>query len=173
MAIATTLTAFAAQASTLAQDDYKAGKARISAEYMVDKRACATLKHNIKEVCLVQAEGKRKLARAELEYGQSGTPADEERVLQVKAVAEYEIARQKCADLAGNRKDVCLKEATAIKTSAAVDAKTNQKLVELRQDAEQKKRDADYSVALEKCGALAGDAKTSCVTQAKLSFGKT
>lgn len=173
VAITATLMVCAAQANTPAQDDYKAAKARISAEYKVDKTACATLRHNAKEICLEQAEGKRKAARAELEYGQSGTPADDARVQQVKAGAEYEIAKQKCADLAGNARDVCLKEARAIKTKAAVDAKTTQKVVELMQDAAQKKRDADFSVTVEKCDALAGDAKASCVMQAKVSFGKT
>ena len=94
-------------------------------------------------------------------------------VLLVKAVAEYALAKQKCENLAGNGKDVCLREATAIKTKAAVDANTNQKVAELKQDAAQKKRDADFSVAVEKCDALAGDAKASCVMQAKVSFGKT
>lgn len=170
--IAAALMVFTAQARTAAQDDYKAGKALISAEYKVDKTACARLKHNTREVCLVQAEGKRKVARAELEYGQSGAPADEERVMQVKAMAEYETARQKCADRTGNGKDVCLKESMAIKTKALVDAKTTQKVAELKQDAAQKKRDADYSVAVEKCEALASDAKDSCVVQAKVSYSK-
>lgn len=31
---------------------------------------------------------------------------------------------------------------------------------------------ADYKVAVEKCDALAGDAKTSCVAAAKTKFGK-
>ncbi len=166
------LMVFAVQARTPAQDDYKAGKARISAEYKVDKTACAKLKQNTREVCLVQAEGKRKVARAELEYGQSGSPADEERVMQMKAMAEFEIARQKCADHTGNAKDVCLKAAMANKTKALVDANTIQKEAELKQDAAQKKRDADYSVAVEKCDALAGDAKASCVMQAKVNYSK-
>ena len=169
---AATLTIFTAQASTVAQDNYKASKEQISAEYKLDKTACGTLKHNSKEVCLVQAEGKRKVARAEIEYGQSGSPADEGRVLQVKAVAQHEVARQKCADLAGNGKDVCLKEARKIRTKAVVDAKTTQKVVEQKRDAAQKRRDTDFSLAVRKCDALAGDAKATCMVQAKANFGK-
>ena len=35
------------------------------------------------------------------------------------------------------------------------------------------KTDADYKVAAEKCEALAGDAKSSCMASAKAKFGKT
>jgi hypothetical protein len=34
------------------------------------------------------------------------------------------------------------------------------------------KRDANYKVAIEKCDALAGDAKSSCVASAKTTYGK-
>jgi hypothetical protein len=34
-------------------------------------------------------------------------------------------------------------------------------------------KDADYKVAIEKCDALAGDAKASCVAAAKAKFGKS
>jgi len=32
---------------------------------------------------------------------------------------------------------------------------------------------ADYKVAIEKCDALAGDAKSTCVTSAKTKFNKS
>lgn len=34
------------------------------------------------------------------------------------------------------------------------------------------KTDANYNVALQKCDALSGDAKSGCVTSAKASYGK-
>ncbi|SEB26419.1 hypothetical protein [Variovorax sp. YR216] len=34
------------------------------------------------------------------------------------------------------------------------------------------KRDADYKVAVEKCDAMAGDAKGNCIAAAKQRFGK-
>lgn len=43
---------------------------------------------------------------------------------------------------------------------------------EARKDAAADKLDADYKVAIEKCDALAGDAKNSCVAAAKTKFGK-
>jgi hypothetical protein len=53
------------------------------------------------------------------------------------------------------------------------DAKLGKQIGEARKDAATDKRDADYKVAIEKCDALAGDAKSSCVASAKMSYGKT
>ena len=74
---------------------------------------------------------------------------------------------EKCDDLAGNRKDVCVKEAKSAlvkgKANAKVDrvaADTSQdaaaKQADARKEASTDKRDADYKVAIEKCDALAG-----------------
>ena len=43
---------------------------------------------------------------------------------------------------------------------------------EAAKDAGDDKRNADYSVASEKCDAMAGDAKTDCTAAAKAKFGK-
>jgi hypothetical protein len=48
-----------------------------------------------------------------------------------------------------------------------------QKTAEARKDAAEDKRDADYKVAVEKCDALSGAPKDSCVKDAKVRFGKT
>ena len=44
---------------------------------------------------------------------------------------------------------------------------------DVRKDAATEKRDADYKVAKEKCDAIAGDAKASCMTDAKTRYGKS
>jgi hypothetical protein len=64
-----------AQAATMSKADYKAGKTRISAEYVTDKTACASLAGNTKDVCVEQAKAKDRIARAELEYGYTATSA--------------------------------------------------------------------------------------------------
>ena len=96
----------------------------------------------------------------------------------------YEVAKEKCDDLSGNAKDVCVKEAKAAYVKAKADAKVDrvaidaqqtaaQKTAEARKDAAEDKRDADYKVAVEKCDSLAGAAKDACVRDAKAKFGKT
>jgi hypothetical protein len=84
----------------------------------------------------------------------------------------YAVAKERCDDLTGNPKDVCVKEAKAVEVKALADAKLGKEIGEARHDAAADKRDADYKVAIEKCDALAGDAKSSCVASAKTSYGK-
>jgi hypothetical protein len=94
-------------------------------------------------------------------------------VMVAKAEAAYVVAKEKCDDQAGNAKDVCVKEAKAVEAKALADAKMGQQIGEAKVDASETKRDADYKVAVEKCDAMAGDAKASCLSAAKASFGKS
>lgn len=173
LVIAAMMLAGAAQAATMSKADHNAAKTRISAQYKTDKAACADLKNNAKDVCQVEAKGKQNVALAELQHGYSGKPADRMKLLKERAQADYALAKEKCDDLEGNAKDVCVKEAKAVETKALVNAKSAKEVVEIKKDAAQEKRDADYAVAAEKCDAMAGDAKTSCISAAKAKFGKT
>jgi hypothetical protein len=47
------------------------------------------------------------------------------------------------------------------------------KQADAQKQANADKRDADYKVAIEKCDALAGAAKDACVSNAKVTFGKS
>jgi hypothetical protein len=162
-----------AQASTMSKADYNAAKTRISADYKADRAACASQLANAKDVCVEVASGKQKVARAELEYGYSGKSADQNKVKVVKAESAYAVAKEKCDDQAGNAKDVCVTEAKATETKALADAKMGQQIGEAKAEAGDAKRDAEYKVAVEKCDSMTGDAKTSCIGAAKVSFGKT
>ncbi len=162
-----------AYAATMSKADYKAGKTRISADYKSDKAACASQKANAKDICVEEAKAKEKVALAELEYGYTGKAADQNKVLVAKAESAYAVAKERCDDMAGNAKDVCVKEAKAIEIKALADAKLGKEIGAAKKDAAADKIDADYKVAIEKCDALAGDAKSSCVAAAKTKFGKT
>lgn len=162
-----------AHAAGIAKADYQAGKTRIDASYKADKATCGALAGNAKDICAEEAEAKQKVARAELEYAYTGKPADANKVLVVKAETAYEVAKEKCDDKAGNVKDVCVKEAKAIEVKALADAKAGKQIGEVRKDANEAKRDADYKVATEKCEALAGDAKEACMASAKTMYGRS
>ncbi|MET0518394.1 MAG: hypothetical protein ABW005_06110 [Burkholderiaceae bacterium] len=163
----------AAQAAGISKDEYSAAKTRISADYKSDKAACDSLAKNAKDICQEEAKAKEKVALAELEYNHSNKPEDWNKVLKTKAETTYAVAKEKCDDKAGNDKDVCLKEAKAAETKALADAKAGKKIGEAKSDAADDKRSAEYKVALEKCDALAGDAKASCVANAKATYGKS
>jgi predicted ThiF/HesA family dinucleotide-utilizing enzyme len=90
-----------------------------------------------------------------------------------KAESTYAVAKEKCDDLSGNPKDVCVKEAKAVEVKALADAKMGKKVGEAKVEAVEDKKDANYKVEAEKCDALAGDAKSSCMAAARLKFGKS
>jgi hypothetical protein len=173
IAIASLLALPLAQAANLSKEDYNAGKDRISATYKSDKAACDGLSGNAKDVCVEEAKGKEKIAKAELEYSYTGKANDQTKLQKARAEAAYAVAKEKCDDKAGNDKDVCVKEAKSAQTKGMADAKMGKEVGAAKTEAADDKRDAEYKVAVEKCDALAGDAKSSCVASAKAKYGKS
>jgi hypothetical protein len=161
-----------AQAATMTKADYNTEKVRISAAYKADKAACAAFADNAKDICQQEAKGKENIARAELQFSYTGKPGDQTKIWKTKAQAVYAVAKEKCDDLSGNAKDVCVKEAKAAEVKTLADTEMAKDIREVKKDGAQDKMDADYKVALEKCDALAGDAKGSCVAAAKARFNK-
>lgn len=161
-----------AQAATMTKDAYKSGKDGISSQYKSDKAACSSMSANAKDICFEEAKAKEKVALAELEFGYTGKPRDGTKVMEVKAKTAYAVAKEKCDDQTGNAKDVCRKEAKAVEVKALADSKMGKQIGEAKAEAATDKRDADYKVAAEKCDALAGDPKTSCMNAAKAKYGK-
>jgi len=122
-AFALALSAGALAAQGMSKDEYKAGKDRIAAEYKSARADCGSLKANAKDVCMAEAKGKEKVAKAELEA--SSKPSDKTRyaVSIAKAEADYAVAKEKCDDKAANDRKACVKEARAAETRAKADAK--------------------------------------------------
>ena len=163
----------AASAANISRTDYVASKSRIADDYKADKKNCASNTGNALDICQAQAKSKDKVALAELEFSYTGKRSDQDKILSVKADMAYDVAREECDDKAGNDKSICITQAKAVKTKAMTDLKMGQRIGDARTDARQDKRDADYKVASEKCDALAGNAKTACMTDAKARAGKS
>ena len=172
------------QAQAMSKDARDMAVKNAEAQYKMDKATCDALSGNAKDICVEEAKGKEKVAKADAEAAFQNTPKARENARQARADANYEVAKEKCDDLAGNAKDVCVKEAKAALTKAKADAKVDRVAADTRKDSADKtaeakreaasdKRDADYKVAIEKCDALAGAAKDTCVHDAKVRFGKT
>src|SRR4029434_8957930 len=122
--------------------------------------------------------------KADAEAAYKNTAKARENARVAHAQANYDVAKEKCDDLAGNGKDVCVAEAKAALVKGKADAKVDRVASDTRQDAAAKqatvskeasadKRDAEYKVAIEKCDALAGAAKDTCVSNAKTQYGKS
>jgi hypothetical protein len=160
-------TAKAQFGKNMSKADYKAAdETRIAARYKAAMKACDLLAGNTKDVCVEQAKGNEKVASAELQYEFSGSASDGNKVMVAKADAAYSVAKEKCDDVAGNAADVCIKQAEANHTKALADAK----VAEAKTDAIGDKLGADYKLEAEKCDALSGDAKSSCLAAAKAKF---
>lgn len=184
-----------AMAQSLSKDEYKTGKDGISAEYKSARANCNSFAGNAKGRCKAEATGNEKIAMAELEFRYKPTDKTRYEARVARAEAGYSVAKAKCEDKAGNVKDVCLKEGKAAEIAAAADAKAQMKIsdanrtadqrstaahikadektVAARKDAATDKRDADFSVAKEKCDVYSGDAKDLCMNEAKAQYGKS
>ena len=116
--------ACAGAAAALTKDEVKAAKDKIEATYKADKKNCDAMKDNAKDICMAEAKGKQKVAKAELDASNKPGPRADEKVKQAKADAAHDVANEKCDDLKGNEKDVCKKDARAAQTKAIGEAKT-------------------------------------------------
>jgi len=185
----------AAMASTMPEEEYKAAKKSIGADYKSAKAGCEPLQANAKDICLAQAKGNEKVALAELQATYRPTAKTRYEARIAKAEAGYDVAKEQCDDKTANDKGVCVKEAKAALTAAKADARTQMKstdankaaaatsakarhkahkqVAEARKDATLDKRDADYAVAKEKCEASKGSEKDTCLDDAKRLYGKS
>jgi hypothetical protein len=168
----------------MSKDAYEAAIKNAESQYKIDKEACASRSGNAKDICLAEASAREKVAKADAEAAFKNTPKAREDMRDARAEAAYSVAKEKCDHLAGNAKDVCLKEADAARVRARADAKVDRVVADTRQDAAARqaeaskeamtaKRDAEYKVAIEKCDALAGSAKDACISNAKMRYGRS
>jgi len=183
-----------ASAQTMTKEENKASEEKIEAEYKAADKACNTFSGNAKDICVLEAKGNEKVAKANLNAAYKPSAKARRAVLDTKAEAAYAVAKERCDDLAGNPKDICLKEAKAAEVSAMADAKlqlqttdatqaaqkttmqaqdkAQEKITDARKNAATDKIDAQYKVEKEKCDSLAGVTKDNCLVQAKARFGK-
>jgi hypothetical protein len=167
----------------MSKDAYDAAVRNAENQYRSDREACNSRSGNAKDVCVAEASGKEKVAKADAEAAYRATPKAREDARVTRAEAVHAVSQERCDDLAGNPKDVCVREADAALTKVKADAKVDRVAADTREDVAAKeadarrqaavdKRDADYKVAAEKCDALSGSAKSTCISEAKLRYGK-
>ena len=183
-----------AWAAPLSKVDYQAGKASIQAQRKADKISCEAQTANAKDICEEEAKGRAHIALAELEASYAPSPKHSYEIGVARADANFDVAKEKCDDLAGAPKDVCRTEAKSAHSAALAEAKLSQKTVQNnRQEAQsigaakataaEKNasaqntaptdiRQAQYQSAAEKCAAFAADVKAACIASAKAQYGQ-
>lgn len=171
-----------APAFAMTNNELKVEKERIAATYKTSSDACKQYNANARDVCMSEAKGAEKIAKADLEAQDKPSAKARHKALVVRADAAYDTAKEKCDDYAGNAKDVCRKDAQAAHERSLADAKAelktadatqnaNAKIADARNEADKDKREADYKAVRERCDALAGDSKDRCVADAKARYG--
>jgi hypothetical protein len=91
-----------------------------------------------------------------------------------KSAEEYKAAMEKCDQMKGNEKEVCVAEARAARTKARAEADAASKNTSsARRKAQVDIAKAEYNVARAKCKAMEGDAQDKCVEAAKQERAKS
>jgi len=86
------------------------------------------------------------------------------------AKQNYEMAKENCKNMAGNARDVCMKEAEMEYVKAKSQARVEKKSATSQAEATDDQLKAGYKAAKENCDALSGNAKDACISEAKLKF---
>lgn len=167
---ATLLVVGGAHAENFNQAVYKGAKDDVKATYKVDRERCNGLSGNAKDICVESAKGQEKVALAMLEFNYTGNAKDEAKVYEAQYEANYDVAKEKCDDLGGKEKDVCVQAAKTERDNAKADLKLAKTVSSAADTAVAEKMKADYKLAREKCETLAGNAKDVCVASAKARY---
>ena len=174
--------ASAASPASLAKDEYRLDHQKAQAAYRLELASCKKLQGNTKDVCKVEARGHFQMAKAQIDTRYKDSPANQDKVKLAKTEAAYRLALEKCGDLSGNAKEVCKADAKAASVAARAETRlsrasvdkgvNSRQAVNERKDAREDTADASYAAASKRCDALAGDAKSDCLVEAKKKYGK-
>jgi len=107
--------------------ELKAGRDKIAADYKADRAACDAMKDNAKDVCIEEAKGKEKIAKAELDQKLKPSDSNARKVAEAKVEAAYSIAKEKCDDQKGDAKSACVKQAKADEAKGMAEVKAMKK----------------------------------------------
>jgi hypothetical protein len=182
-------------AETQAKADHQSARTRAEAAAESEHLACRTQSGNARDICQLQAQGKLRVALAEAEQAYKPSLKSQYRVQLAKSDSTYKVAKERCDDLAGNARDICIKEAKSVDVASRADARVQLKTAEAnvkasdkttaalakaetqkadaRHDADADKKNALYKVEKEKCDAYAGGAKDHCLEVARAKQGKS
>ena len=158
--------------------EYTAQKDTISGDYKVSRDKCSSLKANAKDICVSEAKGVEKIAKAELQAAYEPSARHTEKLAMAKGDAAYDTAKEKCDDSSGNAKTICKKDAKAAHVKAndearvvRISAETGKLNTGVRNMATKDENEANYKAANARCDSMAGTAKDTCTTDTKVKFG--
>ena len=116
-----------ATATPMGKDDYAAAKARIDAEYQVERQKCGDRHGNAAALCIARAHGERNVGNAELEAKFKPNRDTNYQAAIARANAAYDIAKLECNDRKDSERKGCVKDADAARSAAKKEASAMRK----------------------------------------------
>jgi hypothetical protein len=176
--LASAITCFASSASfAMTSVEHKTQKDAISGDYKVSRDKCNSLKANAKDICVSEAKGVQKIAKAELKSAYEPSARHTQQVAMAKGDAAYDTAKEKCDDSQGNAKTICRADAKAAHVKASdearvmrVGAETDKLNTGVRKMATKDENEASFKAATARCDNMTGAAKDVCITEAKVKY---
>src|SRR5512141_2001146 len=88
--------------TSMSKDDHAMAIKHADSQYKTDKDACSSMSGNANDICVAEAKGRDSVARADAGAAYENTPKAREASRIAHAQANYDVAIEKCDDLAGN-----------------------------------------------------------------------
>jgi hypothetical protein len=88
----------------------------IETEYLAARKACKSLTENALDICIVKANGRMNVARAELEASYDPSTRNRYKAREASISANYAVAIEKCDDASDSAREACVKYAKSAKT---------------------------------------------------------
>lgn len=177
LAIGGALIALAAVAANLSLEEYNGEHEKIAGAFKDARARCDPLSGNARDVCMVQAKAERNIAFADLEQRYEPTPRHAERLAVVRAESAYDVARERCDDAAGSDRDACIRGAKDSRSQALAQAHSSgaspahRDIIDLTRNAVPP-RLPEYDQIYRSCQQLDGNARVSCMADARARFGR-
>lgn len=106
--------------------EYGAARERIGANLKVALEQCELQVERARAVCIKEAQGRQRIALAELDNERSPSDANARRLAETRVAVNYDVARQKCNERQGGDKAACLSRASEEESKARADIRTGQ-----------------------------------------------
>lgn len=123
LALAGLITCSSLGAETMTNAESREAQRQIAVEHQTAKQACNAQNSNAKDVCLQEAKGAYKVARAELENKDEPSPRHQRNLGIAKADSTYQTANERCDDANGAAKSACRADAKSARKAALLDIK--------------------------------------------------
>ena len=104
--------------------EYGAARERIGANLKAALGQCGTQAEPARTVCIKEAQGREKIATAELDHQRSPSDASARRLAETRVAVNYEVAREKCNQRQGGDKAACLSRASEEESKARAGIRT-------------------------------------------------